>query len=67
MLLGLPGAFWVPKWPQVVPGGPWGVVGRPQIRNFIIENVVPDLGYGRVGWWGPCLDEVVGFVLNSSR
>ena len=37
---------------------------RPQIRNFIIENEVPDLGHGRVGCWGPCLDEVVGFVFG---
>ena len=37
---------------------------RPQIRNFIIENEVPDLGHGRVGCWVPCLDEVVGFVFG---
>ena len=24
---------------------------RPQIRNFIIENEVADLGHGRVGSW----------------
>ena len=37
---------------------------RPQIRNFIIENEVPDLGHGRVGCWVPCLDEFVGFVFG---
>ena len=36
----------------------------PRIRNFIIENEVPDLGHGRVGCWVPCLDEVVGFVFG---
>ena len=29
-----------------------------------LENEVPDLGHGRVGCWGPCLDEVVGFVFG---
>ena len=37
---------------------------RPQIRNFIIENEVPDPGHGRVGCWVPCLDEVVDFVFG---
>ena len=32
--------------------------------NFIIENEVFDLGHGRVGCWGPCLDEVVGLVFG---
>ena len=32
--------------------------------NFIIENEVFDLGHGRVGCWGSCLDEVVGFVFG---
>ena len=37
---------------------------RPQIMNFIIENEVFDLGQGRVGCCGPCLDEVVGFIFG---
>ena len=43
----------------------WGPCRRRrQIRNFIIENEVPDLGHGRVGCWDPCLDEFVGFVFG---
>ena len=38
----------------------WG----PQRRRRQINNEVPDLGHGRVGWWVPCLDEVVGFVFG---
>ena len=34
------------------------------MRNFIIENQVPDLGHGRVGFGVTCLDEVVGFVFG---